>query len=225
MAIAPRQRQRAVEPLADLLDQRERALHARMAARTGGHRDQPVGALLDRLLREPVVDDVVHHDAAPGMHRVVDVGARTERGDDDRHLVLRAHRHVVLEAVVALVHDLVDRERRGRLVRVRAGPSAASVSVISASHSSSCSAGRAFSAGIEPTTPALHCAITSFGLLMMNSGAPMIGSGKCAVLGQGMACVLQGPSERFERHRGDAVGAFDDGCRARRAPCDSMCSA
>ena len=37
----------------------------------------------------------------------------------------------------------------------------ASVSVISASHSSSCAAGRAFSAGMEPMTPALHCAMTS----------------------------------------------------------------
>ena len=41
-------------------------------------------------------------------------------------------------------------------------------------------AGRALSAGIEPTTPALHCSITSLGLLMMNSGAPMIGSGRLA---------------------------------------------
>jgi hypothetical protein len=31
-----------------------------------------------------------------------------------------------------------------------------------------------------PTTPAQHCAITSLGLLMMNSGAPMIGSGSRA---------------------------------------------
>ena len=31
---------------------------------------------------------------------------------------------------------------------------------------------------MEPTTPALHCAITSLGLLMMNSGEPMMGSGK-----------------------------------------------
>ncbi len=53
---------------------------------------------------------------------------------------------------------------------------AASVSVISASHSSSWLAGRAFSAGIEPTMPAWHCAMTSLGLLMMNSGEPMTGS-------------------------------------------------
>ena len=49
-------------------------------------------------------------------------------------------------------------------------------SVISASHSSSSSAGRALSAGIEPTMPALHCAITRRGVLMMNSGAAMTGS-------------------------------------------------
>ena len=55
---------------------------------------------------------------------------------------------------------------------------AASVSVISASQSSSWAAGRALSAGIEPTTPALHWATTSLGLLMMKSGAPMIGSGR-----------------------------------------------
>jgi hypothetical protein len=53
---------------------------------------------------------------------------------------------------------------------------AASASVISASHSSSCEAGRALSAGIEPTTPALHCSITSLGLLMMNSGEPITGN-------------------------------------------------
>ena len=53
---------------------------------------------------------------------------------------------------------------------------AARVSVISASHSSSSSAGRALSAGMEPTMPALHCSITSLGLLMMNRGEPMTGS-------------------------------------------------
>jgi hypothetical protein len=37
-------------------------------------------------------------------------------------------------------------------------------------------AGRALSAGMEPTTPDVHCAITSLGLLMMNSGEPMTGN-------------------------------------------------
>ena len=46
--------------------------------------------------------------------RLVDVLARAERGDRQRHLVLDADFDVVLEAVVGLVHDLVDRERRRR---------------------------------------------------------------------------------------------------------------
>ena len=41
-----------------------------------------------------------------------------------------------------------------------------------------CEAGRALSAGMEPTTPAMHCAITSLGVLKMNIGEPMMGSGK-----------------------------------------------
>jgi hypothetical protein len=48
--------------------------------------------------------------------------------------------------------------------------------VISANQSSSCAAGRALSAGMEPTTPALHWAMTSWGLLMMNSGEPITGN-------------------------------------------------
>ena len=46
---------------------------AGVAARAGGHRDQPVGALVDRLVAWRVVDDVVQHDAAVGVHRGVDV--------------------------------------------------------------------------------------------------------------------------------------------------------
>jgi hypothetical protein len=50
--------------------------------------------------------------------------------------------------------------------------------VISASHSSNCEAGLAFNAGMDPTTPAMHCAMTNFGLPMMNNGEPMMGKGK-----------------------------------------------
>jgi hypothetical protein len=32
------------------------------------------------------------------------------------------------------------------------------------------------SAGIDPTTPALHCAISNLGLLMMNSGDAITGN-------------------------------------------------
>ncbi len=117
-----RERQRAVEPLADFLDERERALDAGMAARARRHGDQAVGALLDGLVGELVVDDVVQHHAAPAMHGLVHVLARAQAGDDDRHLVLGAHLHVVLQPVVALVHDLVDGERRGGRLGMRAVP-------------------------------------------------------------------------------------------------------
>jgi hypothetical protein len=153
-----------------------------MAAGAGRHGDQAVGALLDGLVAN-FVDDVVQHDAAPGVHGLVHVLARAQDGDDDRHLVLGAHLHVVLQPVVALVHDLVDGEGRRGLVGVRR--CSGQGSVISASHSSSCSAGRALSAGIEPTTPALHCSITSLGLLMMNSGEPI--TGRRQVLQHGVA--------------------------------------
>ena len=66
---------------------------------------------------------------------------------------------------------------------------AARASVISASHSSSCAAGRALSAGMAPTTPAMHWAITSLGLLMMNSGEPMMGSGRFCRVGGSLDMV------------------------------------
>jgi len=34
------------------------------------------------------------------------------------------------------------------------------------------------SAGMAPTTPLVHCASTSLGVLMMNSGEPITGNGK-----------------------------------------------
>ncbi len=89
-----------------------------MAPSAGGDGDQPVGALLDRLPRIAIVDDVVERDPAPAVDRMVEFLARAERRDDDRHLPLRADLHVMLEAVVGPVHDLVDRERRGRRVRM-----------------------------------------------------------------------------------------------------------
>src|SRR6266851_7345711 len=56
------------------------------------------------------------------------------------------------------------------------------------SHSSSFSTGRAFSAGNEPTMPALHWAMTSSGPDTMNSGAPTTGSSSrpCSEAGSGI---------------------------------------
>ena len=59
---------------------------------------------------------------------------------------------------------------------------ASSAVVISISHSSSCSAGRAFKDGMEPMTPAMHWAISILGLLTIKRGAAITGklpSAKC----------------------------------------------
>ena len=47
------------------------------------------------------------------------------------------------------------------------------------SHFDNSSAGRALSAGNDPTMPAWHCAMTSSGPLAMNIGAPMTGRDRC----------------------------------------------
>ncbi|QYU70903.1 isoleucine--tRNA ligase [Leptolyngbya sp. 15MV] len=115
-----RQRDQPVEPLADFLHQREGRLRARMATGTGGHGDEAGRALVDRLPGEPVVDHVVEGDAAPVGHRLEHLLARAERGDDHRHLPLLAHGHVLIEAGVRLVDDLVDREGRGGAIGIGA---------------------------------------------------------------------------------------------------------
>src|SRR3546814_6043908 len=90
-----------------------------MAAGPGGDRDQAVGAFLDGLAGEAVVDDVVQHQAAAGMGGLVDLDAGAERGDPDRHLPAGADLDVALEPDIGAVDDLVDREGGGRAVRVR----------------------------------------------------------------------------------------------------------
>ena len=114
-----RQRDRPVEPLPGLGHERERRYLAGMAAGAGRYQDQPVGALLDRLVREFLVDHVVKNDAAPAMRGLIEFLARAERGDDHRHLVLLAKREILIEPVVRPMHDLVHRERRRQPVGMR----------------------------------------------------------------------------------------------------------
>ena len=89
-----------------------------MAAGPGRDRHQPVGALFDRLAREPVVDHVMQGNPAPAMDRRVHILARAERGNHQRHLPLRTRREVRVEPVVRPVDDLVHPEWCGRAVRV-----------------------------------------------------------------------------------------------------------
>ena len=65
---------------------------------------------------------------------------------------------------------------KGAILRVgSAALAAASSALMRVSQTSSWSAGRAFSAGNEPTTPTRHCAMTSSGPETMNIGEPMTG--------------------------------------------------
>ena len=93
----PRKKERPFEPGADVVNERERRGRPGVAAGAGCDRNEAVGALLDRLQRETVVDDVVQRDPAIGMHSGIDVGARAERRDDDRRLPFDGELQVLLE--------------------------------------------------------------------------------------------------------------------------------
>ncbi len=118
----PRQRERAVEELADLADERERRQHPRVAAGAGRDEDQSVDAGVERLLRVTDADDVVEDDAAVRMDRVEHRPVRRAQArDHDRHAMLDAYLDVVHQPIVRRVDDLVDRVRRDRPIRMR-GP-------------------------------------------------------------------------------------------------------
>jgi hypothetical protein len=87
-----------------------------VAAGSGGDKDQAIGAFLDRLVGEFLVDHVVKNDAAPAVGCLVELLARAKRSDDDRHLVLFAERQIMVEPVVGTMHDLVDGERGRRRI-------------------------------------------------------------------------------------------------------------
>ena len=159
-----REHDRPVVEAAHLVHQGERAQRAGVPPGAGADEDQPVDAGFERLLRVPHVDDVVHDDAAVGMHALTTASGRAQRGDDDRHLVPDADFHVVIDPVVGLVDDLVDRERRDPLAGMRAPGSRRASALMRRIQPSSSSFGRALSAGNEPTMPAVHCAMTSSGV-------------------------------------------------------------
>ena len=89
-----------------------------MAASACGNRNKAGRALFDRLVSEAVVDNVMQGDAAPAFDCCIEILDCTQRGNDDRHFPFRTGRHVLVEPVIGLVDDLVDRKRRCRLVRI-----------------------------------------------------------------------------------------------------------
>ena len=108
------EQQRTVEPGPDLLHECERRLRSGMSPGSRGHGDDAIGALLDRLVGEPIVDDIVEDDSAVGMDGLIDLLTGPQGGDHDRHLVADHLGEVGLEAVVRTMDDEVDRERGGR---------------------------------------------------------------------------------------------------------------
>ena len=83
-----------------------------MPARARADRDDAVDALRRRFFGVAQIDHIVKHDAAIAVHGGDHFGGRPQARDDDGHAVFHAQRHVMLQAIVAAVHDLVDREGR-----------------------------------------------------------------------------------------------------------------
>ena len=89
-----------------------------MPARPGRNRDQAIGALFQRLAGKDRIDHIMQDNAAIGMDCIIHLDARAERGDHHRNLVFHAHFDIVIEPVIGLVDDLVDRKRGRRAVRI-----------------------------------------------------------------------------------------------------------
>ena len=147
---------------------------------------------------------------------LVDVGARAQRGDDGT-LQFRRRSPCRAQPVVRLVHDLVDANGAAGLVRMRAVMPPAPP-VISASQSSSCAAGRALSAGIAPTMPALHCSITSLGVADDEQRQPIPAAATGEDGKRHVAGLRVGRSERFD---GQAVAFSRQGLRRWRRGCQA----
>jgi hypothetical protein len=54
---------------------------------------------------------------------------------------------------------------------------------------------------MDPTTPAMHWAMTNLGLLMMNSGEPITGKGTAASAGGNLDMADFGQCEKIDRGR------------------------
>jgi hypothetical protein len=89
-----------------------------MAAGASGNENQSVDTGGERALRVRDRRHIVEHESAIGMRGLDDRIGRAQAGDDYRHAMLHAQIDVVLQADVARVHDLIDRERRDAHLRL-----------------------------------------------------------------------------------------------------------
>ena len=158
-----------------------------MTAGAGRDRDQPVGAFLDRLMGEAVVDDVVQRQAAVGVDGGVDVLARAQRRDDDRRLPLHPA-HVLFDAGVGAVDDLVDREGRGGRFRMGAVVRGQRLGDFVQPFVELADRARV-ERGKRADDPRLALGDHQAGCEMMNSGAPIAGRRNlpCKAFGKDMA--------------------------------------
>ena len=97
-----------VEPLANFTDQRQRRQRSSMATGPGGDGNQPVSPFFNSLLGKAIVDNVVQNHAVTAVCGLINLDPRAQRSDPYRHLPLGANLDILLQALVAAVHDLVD---------------------------------------------------------------------------------------------------------------------
>ena len=148
---------------------------AGMAAGAGADQDQAVDALLGGFARMLDVDDVVEHHAAIGMRGLDDLdGGRSEVMMIGTLCFTQVSMSFISRSLEAWQIWLTAKGATFLLGMLRLV--LAELVLDAVSHSSSFSTGPAFSAGNEPTMPALHWAITSSGPETMNSGEPTTGS-------------------------------------------------
>ena len=117
--MAPDRITAAIEFLAQLTDQSEWAQCTGMPTGASADRNNAVDALRNRLACMPQIDDVMKNEPAVRVHCLHNLPGRTQARDDDRYLFGDADFHICQQTRITRVHNLIDRERRNRLVGVR----------------------------------------------------------------------------------------------------------
>ena len=98
-----------------------------MAASTSGNRNQPVDTGIRCLFRMPKIDHIMEHQPAIAMNFGNQFRHRTQRGDDQRHLVFDTECQLFLDDPVCTVDNQIDPKGRwcppcisGDLIEARA---------------------------------------------------------------------------------------------------------
>ena len=79
-----------------------------MAARASTDENQAIDTLFHGFLCMPDADHVVKHQTAVGVNFLDDLTGCPKAGDDQRHFVLDAQGHIVFEAIIGGMDDLID---------------------------------------------------------------------------------------------------------------------